>query len=358
MSMKWSHSTDRRLGTPPRVLEVRDDVAGSGAPAGRLDLESDISPGVRSAYQVGLEASCRDAAANHAAQSLFDVSLIDRGLAGLKCLKSVCEARLAKVHDEVAEAVDGMVRIRSPRRLAKIPAATLVGLTVPLGVMEYPLAKLWLVRLPMSDTAITLLAILLSVALLVSAHVLALSVARLVQAEGDHIEGRRDWSLHRLITILGTGLFAVVLFSLAWVRASEVHGVEQEFLGQGLSHPVWFALTLGVLHALVLLVAFYLSYLWAKGREWREADAQLRKLRDEEKAAQAELDKADSEIAGLRVERQALIDRTELELQQLIEHHRVEESKYLAILNRQLENPPMPIEWDLALPTWPPAPSA
>src|SRR5439155_255661 len=81
---------------------------------------------------------------------------------------------------------------------------------------EYPLLRLSLVRLPVDDRTIKIIAILIGATLVAGVHVLGLAASRLVQAEGDRIESRRDWFVHRAVVTFGAGFYAVVIAALAF----------------------------------------------------------------------------------------------------------------------------------------------
>ena len=100
-----------------------------------------------------------------------------------------------------------------------------------------------------------------------------------MRAEGERTEGRRDWQLHRAV-------FAVGVTPGCWCRRLAGDAPrERDRRGQprvlraGISHPSWLGVALGLLHALVLLSAFYLAYQRARGAELRDIESRDRQAR-------------------------------------------------------------------------------
>jgi hypothetical protein len=330
-------------------LEVRREaLGGSGEKAARRDLETDKPLGDRSQFQIGLHAAHGEAVHNRIETAVTDVAEVDEELADLEREEEWRSADIEKADNEIKEAIASREKIPKPRRfLASISTGAYFLIMGLFAGCEYPLLRLSFVRLPVDDQTIKVIAILTGATLVAGVHVLALAASRLVQAEGDRIESRRDWSAHRAVVAFGVGFYAFVITGLAWVRAGEINGIDKTFTGHGMSHPIWLGVALGALHAATLLAAFYVAYHRARGAEYRDAKILIEKRQADKKAAEQALEDLDRREARLQVRREGIVDRADRDLEQLHRHHRLEESSYLAILSRSFDKPPKSIDdWD------------
>jgi len=167
-----------------------------------------------------------------------------------------------------------------------------------------------------------------------------------VRAEGERTEGRRDWQIHRAVFAVGVLLVTGVVAWLGLLRASEIAAVSRQFSGRGISHPSWLGAALGLLHALVLLSAFYLAYQRARGDELRDVEAEIAELAVERATAEIALEKLERQRVRLLVRIDTLDERTELRLERILRLHQHEGADYLAILRRELPEPPHAIaDW-------------
>jgi hypothetical protein len=285
-------------------IEVRPEtVHGSGKKAARLDLESAHPLGDQTAYQDGLVAAHGEASSNELEHATTERGELEEELADVDCELVWREA-------------------------------------------EYPLLRLSFTRLPVDDNTIRLISVLVGAMLIASVHVLGQVASRVVRAEGERTEGRRDWRLHRAVFALGAALVTGAVVWLAMLRASEIGAVGREFSGQGVSHPSWLGAALGLLHALVLLAAFYLAYQRARGAEPRSIENEIAEFEAERTTAEAALEALERRRERLLVRIATLDNRTELRLERIFRHHKHEEADYLAILRRELAEPPEAIgDW-------------
>jgi hypothetical protein len=333
----------------PTVLKVRADaIRGSGEKAARRDLESSQALGERSHFQAKLQASHEQAVHHRIEQAVADLGLVDEELADIEREQEWRQRDISAAEKRLEKAVGAREAIPEPRRfLGTISNSAYFVVMLLFAAVEYPLLRLSLVRLPVDDATIKVIAVLIGATLVAGVHVLALAASRVVEHEGDRIESRRDWLAHRGIVIAGATFYGFIVIGLAWVRAGEINGIDKSFTGQGLAHPVWLGIALGFLHAATLLAAFYVAYQRARGAQWRAAQELVERREQEKKEADAALEELDRREARLHVQRDNIIDRADRDLEQLHRHHAVEEKAYLAILARSIENPPKSIDdWD------------
>lgn len=349
----WDSDTRRAAKAPMsskgrQRLEVRREaVSGSGEKAARRDLESDQPLGARSHFQIGLHASHRAAVHNRIDHAVADIAVVDEELADLEREQEWRASDVKHAEKATEDAKAKLEKIPIPRRLAAISTFAYVTVMALFAGCEYPLLRLSFVRLPVDDQTVKVVAILTGATLVAGVHVLALAAARLVQAEGDRIEGRRDWLAHRAVLAFGVTFYSLVVAGLAWVRAGEITEIGRAFGGSGMSHPIWLGVALGFLHGATLLAAFHVSYLRARGAEWRDAQLTVEQRESEKKDADQALEETDRREARLYVRREEIAERSDRDLEQLHQHHKLEESKYLAILARAHERQPKPVDdWD------------
>jgi hypothetical protein len=340
--------TSRGSRSGRKTLEVRPEtVRDSGEKAARLDLESNLPLGERTAFQEGLEAAHGEAMSNRIEQAVAQIGAVDEELADVEREKEWRENDVERAEQALENAVEKRDKIPRPRLVGQIPRLIYAPIMALFAVAEYPLLKLSFTRLPVDDTTIRVIAILVGATLVAGVHVLGLAVSRLVRAEGDRIEGRRDWLAHRAVVALAAVLNVFVVVGLAIVRAGEIAGIGAAFGGHGVSQPVWLGVALGCLQGATLLAAFYLAYYRARGVEWRDAQNLVNDLEAKRENAERALEEVERREARLLVSREAIPDRADHDLDRLLRHHQLEEAKYLAILARHLEGPPKPIgTWD------------
>lgn len=333
-----------------RALEVRrETVRGSGEKAARRDLESEKAIGTRTSFQDGLHAAQGEAASNRIETAIAEIGAVDEELADVECEKEWRTNDVERADDALDNAVANRDKIPKPRRIGQISPLVYAGIMALFAAAEYPLLKLSFTRLPVDDQTIRVISVLVGATLVAGVHVLALAVSRLVQAEGDRIEGRRDWLAHRVVVVLAAVSYVFVVVGLAFVRAGEIIGIGNAFAGHGVSQPAWLGVALGCLHAATLLAAFYVAYYRARGAEWRDAQIEVNERETERTNTERALEGVERHEARLHVRREAIADSADHDLDQLLRHHQHEQAKYLAILVRQLDNPPKPIDdWDTA----------
>jgi hypothetical protein len=324
-----------------------ETVRGSGKKAARLDLESGFPLGDQTAYQDGLIAAQGEAASNELEHATAERGEFEEELADVECESVWSEADVENGNAKIEKAErrrDQLVEAARP--IGQMPLVAYVFLMALFSGSEYPLLKLSFTRLPADDRTIRLISVLVGMVLVGSMHVLGLVASRLVRAEGERTEGRRDWQIHRAVFALGVFVITGVVAWLGLLRASEIAAVSRQFSGQGISHPSWLGIALGLLHALVLLSAFYLAYQRARGDELRDIEAEIAELEAERATAEAALEELERRRTRLLVRIDTLDTRTELRLERLLRHHQHEEAEYLAILRRELPEPPQPIgDW-------------
>lgn len=331
-----------------RELEVRREmVRGSGERAARRDLESERPLATRTAFQDGLQAAQGEAASNRIERAVAEIGAVDEELADVECEKEWRAADIEQAGDRLKEAGEKRDAVPKPRRFGRISILAYATIMALFSAAEYPLLKLSFTRLPVDDQTIRVISVLVGATLVAGTHVLALAVARLMLAEGDRIEGRRDWFAHVAVVVVGVGAYAFVVVGLAFVRAGEIVGIGETFAGHGVSHPVWFGVALGCLHAATLLAAFYVAYYRARGAEWRDAQLAVESREAEKTDATEALETVERREVRLHVRREVIADSADHDLDRLRRHHRLEESKYLGILARAFDDPPKPIsDWD------------
>jgi hypothetical protein len=322
-------------------------VRGSGKKAARLDLESTYPLGDQTAYQDGLVATHGEASSNELEHATTERGRLEEELADVECELVWREADVADGNAKIAKAERRRDAIaRTARLIRQMPLVAYVALMALFSVAEYPLLKLSFTRLPVDDRTIRLISVLVGMMFVASVHVLGQVASRVVCAEGERTEGRRDWQLHRAVLALGALLVAGAVAWLAMLRASEIGAVSREFSRQGVSHPTWLGVALGLLHALVLLSAFYLAYQRARGAELRTIENEIAELEVERSTAEQELEVLERRRERLLVRIATLDERTELRLERIFRHHKHEEANYLAILGRELAEPPTAIgDW-------------
>jgi hypothetical protein len=337
--------------TPSTRLEVRPEATrGSGEKAARRDLESRQPLGKRSGFQSGLKAAHEEAAHSRLESAAADIGEVDEELADIERQQGWRLKDIESADEKLNEAIANRNALPQPRRfpgmISTFAYVVIMGL---FAACEYPLMRLSLVRLPVDDWTIKVIALLLGATLVAGVHVLALATARVVQPEGDRIEGRRDWFAHVGVIVAGLVFYVFVVVGLAWVRAGEINGIDKAFTGEGMRHPVWFGVALGFFHAATLLAAFYVSYHRARAAEWRAAQQLVETRTEDKETAETALEELDRREARLHVRREGIIDRADRDLEQLQKHHLGEEHAYLAILARELDAPPKPIDdWDIS----------
>jgi protein-S-isoprenylcysteine O-methyltransferase Ste14 len=339
-----------RLPTKRRTepVEVRPEtVRGSGKKAARRDLESGYPLGDRSAYQDGLIADHGEAASNELEHATAERGEFEEELADVECEHVWREADVENGNAKIEKAErrrDQLVEAARP--IGQMPLVAYVALMVLFSVAEYPLLKLSFTRLPADDRTIRLISVLVGMMLIGSVHALGLVASRVVREESDRRESRRDWQIHRAVLTLGVVFLTGAVVWLAMLRASEISAVSRQFAGQGVSHPSWLGAALGLLHALVLLSAFYLAYQRGRGDELRDIEAEIADFVTERATAEIALEKLERRRVRLLIRIDTLDERTELRLERLFRHHRHEEADYLAILRRRLPDPPHAIaDW-------------
>jgi hypothetical protein len=329
-------------------IEVRPEtVRGSGKKAARLDLESGYPLGDQTAYQDGLIAAHGEASSNELEHATAERGELEEELADVECESVWREADVenGNAKNEKAERRRDQL-VEAARSIGQMPLVAYVFLMALFSGSEYPLLHLSFTRLPADDRTIRLISVLVGMVLVGSMHVLGLVASRLVRAEGERTEGRRDWQIHRAVFALGVFVITGVVAWLGLLRASEIAAVSRQFSGQGISHPSWLGAALGLLHALVLLSAFYLAYQHARGDELRDVEAEIAELAVERATAEIALEKLERQRVRLLVRIDTLDERTELRLERLLRHHQHEEADYLAILRRKLPEPPHAIaDW-------------
>jgi hypothetical protein len=323
-----------------------ETVRGSGAKAARHDLESAFPLGERTAFQDALVAGQGEAVAHRLGQAAAETAAVNEELADVE-RGNEWRRRDVKVAEEaLANAVGRLGGIPKSRQLGQIPGVVYGLILALFAAGDYPLVKLSFTSLPLDDASIRLVSVLVGAMLVAGAHVLGLAVSRLVLAEGDLIEGRRDWLVQRAVVGAGAALYVFVVVGLAVVRTSEITAIGRVYAGLGPSQPLWLGIALGCLHAATLLCTFYLAYHRARGIELRDAQAQVSDLEAERNAAEKALEGADRREARLLVKRESIADQEDHDLDQLTHHYQFEDASYRAVLACELESPPKPItDW-------------
>jgi hypothetical protein len=328
------------------AVEVRREVVrGSGKKTARLDLESKRALDNPSAYQDGLVAAHGEASSNELERAAAERGELEEELADVNCQidwrEAGAENAIAQI-DEVSQKRESISE--SARVIGEMALSAYVALMVLFSCAEYPLLKLSFTRLPVDDRTIRLISVLVGLMFVAGAHVLGRVASRVVCVEGERNEGRRDWQLHRAILVVGGLVALAAVVWLAMLRGSEIGAVSREFSGQGVSHPTWLGIALGLLHALVLLSAFYLAYQRARGAGLRAIEDEIAELEGKRADEERALETLERRRERLLVRLATLEELTELRLERILRRHKYEEANYLAILRRELADPPTAIE--------------
>ena len=332
----------RRPASDP--VEVRvESVRGSGRKAARRDLEAGVGLGERSAFQDGLVANHEESVANESERASTERQAPSIELADVESELEWREAEIEDLNNQISEAEGRRSRLPKVRQALQFAFGVYVGLLVLFAVAEYPLLRLSFTRLPVDDTTIRAVSVLVGLMLVAAVHVLGSVAARVVQAEGERVEGRRDWRLHVAALICGAGLVVGAVIGLAVLRGSEIAAVGAAFHGQGVGHPFLLGAALGFLHGLVLLAAFYLAYHRARGVEWRALTEEIRVLATARAVAEDRLEELERQRERLLVRLESIEERHGERLERLLRHHKHEEAEYLAVLRRELDAPPVPV---------------
>lgn len=336
----------RRATTVP--LEVLPDVArGSGRRAARLDLESGFPLGDRTAFQDGLVSAYQEAVANEMERDLEERGEPLGDLADVECELVWREAEVEDANARIEKVDRRRERLANAGLIGQIPLTVFLCLMGLFAAAEYPLLRLSFTRLPLDDTMIRLVSLLVGLVLVAAVDVIGLIACRVVRAEGERVEGRRDWLLHALLLGFGCCCVVATVVWLALLRASEIAAVGTAFQGRGVGHPAWLGAALGFLHALVLLAAFYLAYQRARASELLKIEKTIDEIGQERKTAEERLEELERKRERLLVRLDLISQRTGQRLERLLHHHEHEEADYLAILRRELQAPPSPInDWE------------
>ena len=325
-------------------VEVRaESVRGSGKKAARRDLEAGFPLGDRSAFQDGLVANHEESVANENERSATERQAPLIELADVESELVWREAEVDDLNERISETEGRRNRLPKVRQALQFAFPVYIGLLVLFSVAEYPLLRLSFTRLPADDMTIRAVSVLVGLMLVAAVHVLGSVATRVVQAEGERVEGRRDWHLH--VAALASGGFLVVgaVIGLAVLRGSEIAAVGAAFYGQGVGHPFLLGAALGFLHGLVLLAAFYLAYHRARGTEWRALTEEILLLKQERAVAEARLEELERQRERLLVQLELIEERHGERSERLLRHHQHEEAEYLAVLRRELGEPPVPV---------------
>jgi hypothetical protein len=324
-----------------------ETVRGSGKKAARLDLESTYPLGDQTAYQDGLVAAHGEALSNELEHAATHRGELAEELADVDCELGWREAGIENTNAKIEKTECRRDSIsKAARAIGDMPLAAYVALMLLFSGSEYPLLRLSFTRLPVDGRTIQLISILVGMMFVASVHVLGRVASRVVCAEGQRTEESRDWQLHRAILVAGGLVVTGAVIWLAMLRASEIAAVSREFSGQGISHPTWLGVALGLLHALVLLSAFYLAYQRARGANLRAIEKEIAELEAERATEEQALETLERRRERLLVRIATLDERTELRLERIFRHHKHEEANYLAILRRELAEPPTAIgDW-------------
>jgi hypothetical protein len=339
---KASNGSHRRSSAGP--VEVRPEtVRGSGRKAARRDLEAGFPLGDQTAFQDGLVANHEESVANENERAATErqAPLIEH--ADVESELGWREAEVDDLNTRIGDAEGRRIRLPKVRQAQQVALSVYLMLLTLFAVAEYPLLRLSFTRLPVDDTTIRVISVLVGSMLVATVHVLGLVAARVVQAEGERVEGRRDWRLQMLALAIGGLLVVGAVVGLAVLRGSEIAAVGAAFHGLGVGHPFLLGAALGFLHGLVLLAAFYLAYHRARGAEWRAITKEIRVLEQARVSAEARLEELERQRERLLVEVALIEERHGERLERLLRHHQHEEAEYLAILRRERDQPPPPI---------------
>lgn len=258
--------------------------------------------------------------------------------------------RIKQVKDASAklpEVAKKLETLHPTQLLARINTWVYLLLQSLFALAEYPLVKIAFRRLPVDDGTIRLISILVGCVLVAGMHVLGGVAARTVQAEGERLEGRRNWHLHVAVLSAGVVFYVGVVVALGVVRASEISGVGELLNGAGQRHPGWLGVALAALHAISLAASFVLAYWHARGAEWRAIKAEMDALEQRIEEAERQLEDLEASRDRIHVTLAESEAETANYLERLLRFHEHLEAEYLAILARELEVPPLAVaNWD------------
>ncbi len=330
--------------------------------AARRDLEASAPLQSMTPFQQRLRAGFQAARELLLAQHVCVAGRLEERLAEIARRLSWRETEGASARTEIARLEHELDSLPVPRRPLRLRAGSYYALLGVLALFEWPLLRLALTRLPLSDAAIDAVALGLGIASMVVIHATGIAAAGVVRREGERVEDRRDWFVHA--TALGALVAANAGFvaAFALLRGSELDGLSR-LVGRagledpspeggtepllGIASPGALAVGLAFFHLMVLAAGFLLAYWRARGREWRELECALA-------TADADLGRAEHAAEELESERDRLQKRLAVleeqachRLAELCRLHELVEAEYLAVLRRVLPVPLAPIgDWD------------
>jgi hypothetical protein len=315
--------------------------------AARRDLEPGRPLVRRTPFQRRLVAGHRAAKHARLERAAAEARPHKQELAEIKRHLKWRNKEITEANRKLPEVAKKLEALHPTQVLARLPLPIYVFLQGLFALVEYPLIHVAFIRLPVDDRTIKLVSILVGCVLVAGMHVLGRAAAHVVRAEGERLESRRDWLIH--VWVLGAGLlfYLVVVIALAVVRASEISAIGALFDGFGERHPGWLGVGLGFLQAISLAGSFYLAYLHARSSEGRAIRVELRALDQRIEKAKRQLEELETRRDRILVTLAAIDEETRYHLERLLRHHEHVESEYLAILARELEEPPLPVaDWD------------
>ena len=265
----------------------------------RCDGECRHSLPLLTGFRAGLVAAFRYSQASYLERRVRDSGELQKNIAEadqrLKGLEDAREREADKLEPLQAQ----LSKAEDPGFLGRLSGLPYWLLLALLGVVEFPLLRVLLTRVPLSDFGRDGLALLVGLASIAGLHLLAPSVLVVRKPEGEGIEGRRRFFFHACLLAAGL-LFSLALgIGLAIVRGSEIEDLSKRFAG-GITAPDALAVALAGLWFFVLVAALALAVAHAEGDQWRRRAAAVA---DQEEA----VDEIDEQLTELRVERARLL---------------------------------------------------
>lgn len=340
-------SLRRRLVEPIRVMRRLGTWRMSARKAARRDLQSGQPLVRRTPFQCQAVAAYRMAKETRLEEAAIETRTLKEKLAEIERRIRWRVKEVKEATRKLGELAKKLTVLHPTQLLAWFNIWTYLLLQGLFAVVEYPLIRIAFTRLPVSDGTIRLISILVGCVLVAGMHVFGGVAARAVPAEGECLEGRRDWLLHVAVLSAGLLFYVGVVIGLAVVRGSEISAVGEVFHGFGERHPGWLGVALAFLQAISLTGSFYVAYQHTRGAYWRAIKAEMAVLERRIEETERQIEELESHRDRLVIGLAATEEETAHHLERLLRFHEYLEAEYLAVLGRELTLPPLPVaDWD------------
>jgi hypothetical protein len=257
-------------------------------------------------------------------------------------------ASIGRLSGRIRHTEDAIRATPVPSVVGRMGAAPYAAALAVGAGAEYLLFRLLFAWLPVSDSEVKLIALALGVVVMGAVHVVAAHTVTIVRDRDRTVQERRERSVG--IVAVGFALLAIcgLIGTLAVVRGNALSALVHTNGGADVHYGPALWIGLGLLQLVATAAAWALALMHAQGIEWRDLRAELREEREALQAAERERDVAEARRAELQADSQSRHVLTEQDVDDALAHYRLVESEYLAILARELADPPEPItEWSL-----------